>query len=95
MKMDKCITKNEITRRRIAEHCRTHPALAPEDLFKFLYQSAFGCEHLVSSPEAAIGYDGGRTPKAKKLLSAIQAIRDILVNTEEWKALPDYEFIYD
>jgi hypothetical protein len=49
----------------------------------------------VNIPEAAIGYDSGRTPKAKKLLSAIQAIRDILVNTDEWKALPDYEFYYD
>lgn len=54
MKMDKCITKNEITRRRIAEHCRTHPALAPEDLFKFLYQSAFGCEHLATDGETAL-----------------------------------------
>ena len=49
----------------------------------------------VNIPEAEIGYDGGRTPKAKKLLSAIKAIRDILVNTDEWKALPDYEFYYD
>ena len=49
----------------------------------------------VNIPEAEIGYDGGRTPKAKKLLSAIEAIRDILVNTDEWKALPDYEFYYD
>ena len=33
--------------------------------------------------------------KGQKFLSVCKAIRDILVETEEWKALPDYEFYYD
>ena len=52
-------------------------------------------DKIITVPEAAIGYDSGRTPEAQRFLDAIKAIRDILVNTEEWKALPDYEFIYD
>lgn len=35
-----------------AHACR-YPALLPRDVFKFLYQSAFGCEHLLSSPAGA------------------------------------------
>lgn len=54
--MNKSIAKRETTRARIAEHCRTYPALAPEDLFKYLYQSAFGCEHLVTDEETVLAY---------------------------------------
>lgn len=44
------------TRRRLAEHGAAYPALRAEDLFKFLYQSAFGCEHLVADSAAALRY---------------------------------------
>ena len=32
----------------IKEHCRLYPRLSPRDLFKLIYQSAYGCEHLLS-----------------------------------------------
>lgn len=38
-----------MTRALLTEHCRSHPHLHIQDIFKFLYQSAFGCEHLVAS----------------------------------------------
>ena len=41
------------TRSLLIHHCQAYPKLGIQDVFKFLYQSAFGCEHLVSSAEAA------------------------------------------
>lgn len=41
------------TRRLLLAHCRQYPQLQAQDVCKFLYQSAFGCEHLLSSPEEA------------------------------------------
>ena len=43
----------ENTRERLLSHFNTYPQLRIEDIFKFLYQSAFGCEHLLPEPEAA------------------------------------------
>ncbi|MBQ2254052.1 MAG: hypothetical protein II325_02735, partial [Clostridia bacterium] len=46
----------EQTRRRLLRHFELYPAAELTDLFKYLFQSAFGCEHFVSSPERAIDY---------------------------------------
>ncbi len=40
----------------IIELCRRYPKLQPTDLGKALYQSTFGCEHLISDPSAAADY---------------------------------------
>lgn len=40
---------SENTRNLLIEYCKKYPELQLQDLFKFIYQSAFGCEHLVSS----------------------------------------------
>lgn len=37
----------------LLKHYQTHPELQIRDVFKFLYQSAFGCGHFVSSPRQA------------------------------------------
>ncbi len=37
----------------LSTHGRRYPALCVRDVLKFLYQAAFGCEHLLSSPEGA------------------------------------------
>ena len=37
-------------------HCARYPKLALQDIFKALYQSAFGCEHLIADPSAAADY---------------------------------------
>ncbi len=47
---------NENTRLLILEHIKKYPLLRTEDIFKFLFQSAFGCEHLVSSEAAVLAY---------------------------------------
>lgn len=46
--------KSEKTRNLLLTHCQTYPQLQIRDLFKFLYQSSFGCEHMLSSPETAV-----------------------------------------
>jgi len=50
------VKMSEMTGKRLLDHCRDYPDLQVRDLFKFLHQSAFGCEHLISSPEKVIGY---------------------------------------
>ena len=37
-------------------HYKKYPLLQIQDVFKFLFQSVFGCEHMVSSVESAINY---------------------------------------
>ena len=41
---------------RLTEQYLDYPALGVRDLFKFIFQSAFGCEHLVSDEKAALAY---------------------------------------
>ncbi len=64
---------NEQTRQALTAHCRAYPALQVWDVFKFLYQSSFGCEHMVSSVEGATDhirreYGDGAISKEKKAL---------------------------
>ena len=47
---------NKNTRDLLQGHFRKYPLLQAEDIFKYLFQSAFGCEHLVSDPSAALNY---------------------------------------
>ena len=37
-------------------HCKRYPKLQIRDMFKYIYQSSFGCEHMISSPEAVEDY---------------------------------------
>ena len=47
---------NERTRVLLTEHFKTYPEMQIQDVFKFIYQSSFGCEHLVSSLEKVTEY---------------------------------------
>ncbi len=44
---------NENTQKLLIEHCKNYPALTVWDVFKFLHQSSFGCEHMVTSEKSA------------------------------------------
>ena len=44
------------TKELLFSHFQTYPQLTPADLLKFLHQSAFGCEHLLAHPSAAVDY---------------------------------------
>ena len=44
------------TRERLIKHFEKYPELRAEDIFKFIFQSSFGCEHLVSNESAALEY---------------------------------------
>lgn len=47
------------------DQCSRYPGLQPQDLFKALYQSIFGCGHLVDDPSAAADYIRKETEEAK------------------------------
>ncbi|MBE6031778.1 MAG: hypothetical protein E7224_01115 [Clostridiales bacterium] len=40
----------------LINYCRTYPKLQLRDVFKFLHQSSFGCEHMVASLDSAIDH---------------------------------------
>ena len=44
------------TAQNLIAHAKAFPQLQAEDVFKYLFQSSFGCEHLVSNEEAALAY---------------------------------------
>ncbi|MBR6557496.1 MAG: hypothetical protein IKT70_00635 [Clostridia bacterium] len=48
----------------------------------------------VHCEEVAFG-GGGYDEKSRAFLDCVYRIRDIIVNSEEWKALPDYEFLHE
>lgn len=47
---------NKQTRELLISHYEKYPELEAQDLFKFAFHSAFGCDHLVSSLENAVSY---------------------------------------
>ncbi len=48
--------QSEKTYNLLLKHCQSYPQLQMQDVFKFIHQSSFGCEHMVSSLEAATNY---------------------------------------
>lgn len=51
-------------------------------------------EKMIAAKDIAISYNS-KDRKGQKFLDACKTIRDILIETKEWKALPEYEFLYD
>jgi len=47
---------SERTCKALITHYQTYPKLEIQDIFKYIYQSAFGCEHFVASVEKATEY---------------------------------------
>ena len=54
--MQKNKKRSEITRELLLKHCEKYPCLLPQDLFKYIFQSSFGCEHMVSDEVGALEY---------------------------------------
>ena len=48
----------------------------------------------VTAKDVSLSFDA-LFPKGKRFINTCSDISDILTSTEEWKALPDYEFYYD
>ena len=44
------------TKRLLTEHYKAYPKMQIEDVFKYLFQSSFGCEHLISDADAVLSY---------------------------------------
>ena len=56
---------NKSTKQLIVTHYNTYPKMQIQDVFKFIFQSAFGCEHLVSSEERALAYINAELERIK------------------------------
>jgi len=54
--MKKITERSERTRALLIKHYQTYPKLQTEDIFKYLFQSAFGCEHLVADEDTVLAY---------------------------------------
>ena len=63
---------SEKTRSLLIKHYKAYPELQIQDVFKFLYQSSFGCEHLISSLERVTDY-------IAKEYNAVQSGNDIQI----------------
>lgn len=48
--------QNKRTRELLISHYKTYPKLQIQDILKFLFQSAFGCEHMMSAPDNLINH---------------------------------------
>ena len=46
----------KLTRQHLISHFGAYPELQTEDIFKFLFQSTFGCEHMISSLRHTVPY---------------------------------------
>ena len=55
---------------------------------------ADGIDKIITVKETMLSYEANNK-KGQKFLDTCKGIRDILTATEEWKALPEYEFFYD
>lgn len=60
------MTESERTHQSLIAHYKDYPKLQIADLFKYLFQSAFGCEHLVSSQKDAVEYIKSEHAQMKK-----------------------------
>lgn len=50
------VKRKEATRSRLREHLLRYPACEASDVFKYLFHSSFGCEHLVKDENAVLEY---------------------------------------
>jgi uridine kinase len=50
------MVNREETKMALLQQCEKYPRLSVTDLFKFIYQSSFGCEHLVSDVASVKAY---------------------------------------
>lgn len=55
---------------------------------------ADGIDKTITVKETMLSYEANNK-KGQKFLDTCKGIQDILTATEEWKALPEYEFLYD
>ena len=52
--MNNTIKQTDRTQKLLISHYQSYPKLQIEDVFKFLFQSSFGCEHLVCGEDMAL-----------------------------------------
>ncbi len=50
------MNRREEIKKGMLEHCKKYPALQPADFHKYIYQSVFGCEHLLTDEAGVVEY---------------------------------------
>ncbi len=74
------------TKHSLMMHCQKYPCLQIQDIMKFLHQSSFGCEHMVSDLDAVIE----RICKERETLKSAQkepeGMNEFEVAIAEWKS---------
>ena len=68
-------------------------ASAPSMTIILSVQGEDSFKKTITAKDIAIG-DKADNEKGQRFLDATRAISDILTATEEWKALPDYPYLY-
>jgi len=65
------MTNREDTKQALREQCEKYPKLSVTDLFKFIYQSSFGCEHMVTDAASVKAYLCKEAETAKPATGAL------------------------
>ena len=63
--------QNERTRELLIKHYKSYPKLTAQDIFKYIFQSAYGCEHLVKDEAIALDYINREYEKTAKTYSPL------------------------
>ena len=62
------------TKEHLLRHCEQYPLLQVQDVFKFIHQSAFGCEHLVTDLAAVTDYIKKEADENRQAVSEIEPL---------------------
>lgn len=68
-------------------------AMSTPSMTLILSASINGTQKTIKSENISLSFESNNK-KGQKFLSVCEAIIDRLIQTEEWKALPEYEFLY-
>ncbi len=68
--------QTERTAELLLNHCNTYPKLQEQDVFKYIFQSVFGCEHLLTDESTALEHIKREYEKSSKKKSPITEALD-------------------
>lgn len=68
---------NNKTRQRLIAHYKKYPEMQIQDLFKYLYQSSFGCDHMLTSADKVTEVICAEREEKRSLLSADELVEEL------------------
>ena len=76
-------------------HYQAYPKLQIQDIFKFLYQSAFGCEHFVASVDVVTGFIEEEYTNLRIKAAAAISPKNLVVVEGAYSMHPELEKFYN